>query len=82
MPDQSSFVIYTDFEASLQGLEEEIELYSEAPYTKRINYHVPSGFCTYSTFAYREVEDPLRLFRSIINQSINQSINQIFIDAT
>ena len=35
----------------------------EELYTKEINHHVPSGFCTYATFTYREVEDPLRLYR-------------------
>ena len=37
-------------------------LLSTASATKQINHYVPSGFCTYSTFAYGEVKDPLRLY--------------------
>ena len=48
----------------LQDLEkEETELHPEAPYKKQLSRHVISGFCTYSTGAYREVEDPLMLYR-------------------
>ena len=58
------FVIYADLEAILH---EETELYdspiSEAPYTKPINCHIPRGFCTYSTCTYREVRNPLKLYR-------------------
>ena len=54
------FIIYADFKQSSQ---EETEPDPEAPYMKRINCHVPSGFCPYSTCAYREVKDPLRLYR-------------------
>ena len=54
--------IYADLEAILH--EEETKLYGtsipEAPYSKRIYRHVSSGFCTYSTFAYGEVQDPLK----------------------
>ena len=28
---------------------------------KQINFHIPSGFCTYSMFAYRKVKNPLKL---------------------
>ena len=33
------------------------------PYTKKVNRHIPSGFCIYSKFAYGEVKDPLKLYR-------------------
>ena len=60
------FTIYSDLEAILQE-EEETELYgsfiSEDSYTKRINRHVPSRFCTYSRCAYGEVKDSLKLYR-------------------
>ena len=76
MPEENSFVrfhsgqyqfedpllIYADFETILHSSKEETELYSEASYMKRINCHVPSGFCTYSTCAYREVKDLLKLY--------------------
>ena len=38
-------------------------LNSDAPYTKEINQHDPSGFCVYSKFAYGNVENPLKLYR-------------------
>ena len=60
---KAPFIICTDFEANFQSLEEETELYPEAPYMKRINCHVTFGFCTYSTCAYGEVKDPLRFYR-------------------
>ena len=60
------FAIYFDLEAILQE-EEETELHGssipEDYYTKRINRHVPYGFCIYRTCAYGEVEDPLKLYR-------------------
>ena len=61
---KAPIAIYSDFEAILQ--EEEIETDSSIPeysYMKGINCHVPSGFCTYKTCAYREVRDLLKLFR-------------------
>ena len=33
------------------------------PYTNEVNQHTPSGWCVYSKFAYREVVNPLRLYR-------------------
>ena len=58
------FDIYADFKVIFQ---EETKLYgssiSEAPYTKRINCHIPSRFCTYITCAYGEVKDPLKFYR-------------------
>ena len=30
---------------------------------KQINCHIPSRFCTYSTYADREVKDPLKLYQ-------------------
>ena len=49
------FIIYTDCGAILQSLKDETELNLEAPYSREINCDVPSGFCTYATFAYGEV---------------------------
>ena len=57
------FVIYSDFEVTLQSSEDETELNPEAPYVREINHHIPSGFCTYVTFVYRKVGDLLRLCR-------------------
>ena len=33
------------------------------PYTSEVTKHSPSGWCVYSTFAYGEVKDPLKLYR-------------------
>ena len=35
----------------------------KAPYTEKINTHVPSGWCVHSTFAYGDVPDPLKMYR-------------------
>ena len=59
------FVIYTDFEAYLQKVEskEDKHLATWISYTRNINKHIPSGFCTYSTFAYGEVQNPTFQYR-------------------
>ena len=33
------------------------------PYTNEVNQHTPSGWCVYSKFAYRDVDNPLRTYR-------------------
>ena len=35
----------------------------KTPYTEKINTHAPSGWCVHSTFAYRDVLDPLKMYR-------------------
>ena len=35
----------------------------KAPYTEKINTHVPSGWCVHSTFAYGDVPNPLKMYR-------------------
>ena len=35
---------------------------SKAPYTEKINTHVPSGWCVHSTFSYGDVFDPLKMY--------------------
>ena len=63
------FVIYADFEAILQNVQTKEDkdaiksLGSQISYTRNINRHVPSGFCTYSTFAYGEVPNPTFQYR-------------------
>ena len=58
-----AFITDTDFEAILQNLEDETELDPEAPYTREINHHSLSGFCMYTIFVYRKVDNPLRLYQ-------------------
>ena len=40
-----------------------VERRGKASYTKKINKYVPSGCCVYSTFAYGDVLDPLKMYR-------------------
>ena len=35
----------------------------KAPYTDKVNTHVPSGWCFYSTVVYGDVSDPLKMYR-------------------
>ena len=63
------FIMYADFETILKPTEENIKDFMESnfnpeeSYTKKINQHIPSGFCVYSKFAYGKVENPLKLYR-------------------
>ena len=59
------FIMYADFESILE-LMGPVELGSpnpNQPYTNEVNQHTPSGWCVYSKFAYRDVDNPLRLYR-------------------
>ena len=62
--------MYADFESileSIQGPNPSAEHPSSgAPtgsYTSEVTKHSPSDWCVYSKFAYREVKDPLKLYR-------------------
>ncbi|XP_057308090.1 uncharacterized protein LOC130645977 [Hydractinia symbiolongicarpus] len=52
------FAIYADFESLLVPLED-----ARGKKSKKLSKHVPSGWCTYSTFAYGHVPDPLMVYR-------------------
>ena len=54
--------MYADFEAILKPTKG-FNFDPEASYIKEINQHIPFGFCINSMFAYREVENPLKLCR-------------------
>ena len=32
-------------------------------YTKKVNRHVPSGWCVHSKFVYGDIQDPLKAYR-------------------
>ena len=54
--------MYADFESILepiQGPNPE----PTGPYTSKVNKHSRSGWCVYNKFTYREVKNPLRLYR-------------------
>ena len=56
------FIMYADFESIL----EPIQGPGNNPMissTRRVNNHVPSGWCVCSQFAYRKIENPLKLYR-------------------
>ena len=36
----------------------------KALYREKTNRHVPSGWCVHSTFAYGDIPDPLKMYRS------------------
>ena len=66
------FMLYADFENILKPVDEryrekmntmKAERKCKAPYTEKINTHVPSGWCVHSTFAYGDVSDPLKMYR-------------------
>ena len=66
------FMLYADFESILKPVDEryrdkmntmKTERKGKAPYTEKINTHVPSGWCVHSTFAYGDVPDPLKMYR-------------------
>ena len=56
------FTMYADFEAILKQVPDHKPKQNKS-YTKKVNQHIPSGFCIYSKFAYGEVKDPLKLYR-------------------
>ena len=55
-------MLYADFESILKPVDEDkmkTEIKGKESYTEKLNTHVPSGWCVYSKFAYREVPDPM-----------------------
>ena len=66
------FMLYADFESILKPVDErykekmntmKAERKGKAPYTEKINTHVLSGWCVYSTFAYGDVPNLLKMYR-------------------
>ena len=68
------FIMYTDFKSILElmgpqgpgSLSDPIKSPNpnlNQPYTNEDNQHTPSGWCVYSKFAYKDVDNPLRLYR-------------------
>ena len=58
------FMMYADFEAILELIQEWVPDDPNEPYTSEVSRHIPSGWCVYSKFTYDEVETPLKLYRS------------------
>ena len=57
------FIMYADFEALLEPIQERVPGDPNEPYTSEVSQHIPSGWCVYSKFAYGDVDDPLKLYR-------------------
>ena len=66
------FMLYAEFESILKPVDErykdkmntmKAERKGKAPYTEKIDTHVPSGWCVHRTFAYGDVPDPLKMYR-------------------
>ena len=64
-------MLYADFESILKPVDEryrdrmntmKTDRKAKAPYTEKINTHVPSGWCVHSTFVYGDVPDPLKMY--------------------
>ena len=81
------FVMYADFESILakvdSDLEETKDENGKKSYTKKINQHIPSGFCVYSKFAHGNVEDPLKVYRGrdcveVFCDYIEKEVNRLY----
>ena len=66
------FMLYADFESISKPVDEryrvrmntmKTERKGKVPYPKKINTHVPSGWCVHSTFAHGDVADTLKIYR-------------------
>ena len=60
------FIMYTDSESILEPMDlvEPGFPNPNQPYTNEVNQHMLSGWCVYSKFAYGDVDNPLRTYRS------------------
>ena len=65
------FMMYADFESILKPVDERYRdkmntvkagRKGKAPYTEKINTHIPSGWCVHSTLAYGDVPNPLKMY--------------------
>ena len=55
--------MYADFELILELMNPVEPGSPNKPYTNEVNQHIPSGWCGYSKFAYRDVDNLLRTYR-------------------
>ena len=56
------FMMHADFESILEPIQGP-NLEPTGSYTLEVTKHSPFGWCVYSKFAYREVKNPLKLYR-------------------
>ena len=55
------FIMFADFESILEPIQGPNPDPNQ-PCTNEVNQHTPSGWCVYSKVAYRDVDNPLRLY--------------------
>ena len=58
------FIMYADFESILEPMGNVEPGSPNQPCTNEVNQHTPSCWCVYSKFAYGDVDNPLRIYRS------------------
>ena len=56
------FLMYADIESILEPIQGPNPDPNQ-PYTNEVNQHTPSGWCVYSKFAYRDIDNLLKLYR-------------------
>ena len=56
------FIKYTEFESILEPIQGPSPDLNQL-YTNEVNQHTQSGWCVYSKFTYRDVDNLLRLYR-------------------
>ena len=56
------FIMYADFEVILELIQGPSQDPEES-YTKKVDQHIPSGYCVYSKFTYEKAENLLKLYR-------------------
>ena len=83
-----TFILYADFESILKPVDEhyrvkmnklKTERKGKTPYTEKTNTHVAFGWCTHSTFAHKDVHDPLKRYRGedCVEKFIEHSKNDL-----
>ena len=55
--------MYADFKSILKPMDPVEPGSANQPYINEVNQHTPSGWCVYSKFANRDVDNPLRTYR-------------------
>ena len=55
-------MMHADFEVILELIQGPSQDLKKSD-TKKVNQHIPSGYCVYSKFAYGKVDDPLKIYR-------------------
>ena len=77
---KAPFLVNADFESfkePIQGCNQDPTIL----YTDKVNKHTPSGFCTYSTFAYGSLKNPLNIHSGkdcVGNQKMRSEAHRLY----